>query len=190
MPSKSKAKGSSFEREVAAFLSSLYSASFVRVPNSGAYIGRSNSHRKNILDANQTKSFKGDIIAPDDWVNFNSECKSYATFPFHLLLSGDCKVVESWLDQLMEVSDPDNLNILMFKINRKGRFVAVQTKYTWVTDNFILYTSAKHGDWVFIEFDNFFKLNKDLLKAYSGSSTNNSSGSPDTTSDNIISIQI
>ena len=38
MPSKSKAKGSSYERELAKFLSEKYNGSFVRVPNSGAYI--------------------------------------------------------------------------------------------------------------------------------------------------------
>ena len=34
MPSKSKAKGSSYERELAKFLSEKYNGSFVRVPNS------------------------------------------------------------------------------------------------------------------------------------------------------------
>lgn len=49
MPSKSKTKGSSFEREIAVYLSNLYKESFVRVPNSGAYTGGNNSHRKEFL---------------------------------------------------------------------------------------------------------------------------------------------
>jgi signal transduction histidine kinase len=78
MPSKSKNKGSSFEREIATFLSNLYSESFVRIPNSGAYIGGANTHRKNRLSENQIKSFKGDIVPPDSWVYFNAEAKNYA----------------------------------------------------------------------------------------------------------------
>ena len=49
MPSKSKAKGSSYERDLAKFLSEKYNGSFVRVPNSGAYIGGSNFHRACLL---------------------------------------------------------------------------------------------------------------------------------------------
>ena len=41
MPSKSKIKGSSFEREIAKELSDLYNESFVRTPSSGAYVGGS-----------------------------------------------------------------------------------------------------------------------------------------------------
>ena len=85
------------------------------------------------------------------------------------MISGNCKVIDAWLEQLMAVADEDDCNILFMKFNRKGRYVAVQTKYTWVTDNFAYYSSAKVGDWIFIEFDHFFKLNTDLVKAYSGS---------------------
>ncbi len=171
MPSKSKIKGSSFEREVATFLSSLYAESFVRVPNSGAYIGRSNSHRKTTLDDNQIKHFKGDIIAPDTWGNFNSEAKNYADFPFHQVLSGPCRTLDQWLDQLMSVADNDDVNILFLKVTRKGRFVAVQTHLTWVTDTFLYYSSTNHKDWLIVEFDHFFKHNKDILKGYSQSSS-------------------
>lgn len=167
MPSKSKSKGSSFEREVAKFLSDLYKEPFVRVPNSGAYTGGLNAHRKLFLDGNQAKTFKGDIIAPDSWTKFNSECKSYADFPFHSLLSGECKPLDSWLEQLLIAGDDGDINILFFKINRKGKFVAVQSSLTWSTDNFTYYTSKSHGDWIITDFDQFFKFNRDLLKSYS-----------------------
>lgn len=191
MPSKSKAKGSSFEREVAAYMSSLYSESFVRVPNSGAYIGKSNSHRKTFLDNYQVKNFKGDIIAPDSWSNFNSEAKNYADFPFHQVLTGSCRQLDEWLEQLMAVADKDDVNILFFKITRKGRFVAVQTHLTWVTDSFIYYSSAKHKDWLIIDFERFFTHNKDILKLYSQSSSSISSNqtSPSTISSQISSSQ-
>jgi len=167
MTSKSKTKGSSYEREIAKFLSDTYGEPFVRVPNSGAYIGGANSHRKNFLDGNQAKSFKGDITPPDTWAHFNAECKNYADFPFHLLLTGECKQLDTWLGQLLAVEDTNDINILFIKITRKGRYVCVQSKLTWVADNFTYYTSQKQGDWMIFEFDSFFLHNTDLLKAYS-----------------------
>ena len=191
--SKSKQKGNAFEREVATYMSKLYEDSFVRAAHSGAFIGGSNNHRKNTLSENQTKSFKGDIVPPDSWSNFNAEAKSYADFPFHLMLTGSCKILDTWIEQLMAVAEEDDCNILFMKFNRKGRYVAVQAKYTWVTDYFIYYSSTKVGDWVFIEFDTFFENNKDLFKAYSGSTSSSTSISSDTMSDtsaNILTINI
>jgi hypothetical protein len=173
MTSPSKAKGSSFEREVARYLSDLYQESFIRAPGSGAYVGGKNQARKQYLHEGQIRSFKGDIVPGQTFTRFNAECKSYADFPFHLLLNGECKQIDAWIGQLMDVAEENDCNILFMKFNRKGRYVAVQTKYTWVTDNFIYYSSPKLGDWVIIDFDHFFKLNKDLLKAYSGSPNTN-----------------
>jgi hypothetical protein len=67
----------------------------------------------------------------------------------------------------MDVADPDDINILFMKFNRKGRYVCVQSKLTWVADNFVYYTSQKQGDWTIFEFDSFFKFNTELLKTYS-----------------------
>ncbi len=172
MTSPQKAKGSSFEREVANHLTKLYNESFIRAPGSGAYVGGKNQSRKQMLHEGQVRSFKGDIVPGQSFTKFNAECKSYADFPFHQVLAGSCKQLDSWLDQLMDVSDEGDLDILFVKINRKGRFIAVQTKYTWVTDQFMYYTSPKHGDWILVDFDHFFNHNKDLLKVYSGSNTN------------------
>jgi hypothetical protein len=168
MPSPQKQKGSSFEREVATFLSDLYKESFIRAPGSGAYVGGKNQSRTQILHEGQIRSFKGDIVPGQSFGRLNAECKSYADFPFHLVLQGDCKVLDGWLQQMMDVADANDFNILFMKFNRKGRFVCVQSKYTWVTDQFIYYTSTKLGDWLIIDFDHFFKLNKDLVKTYSG----------------------
>lgn len=179
MPNPQKQKGSSFEREVANYLSDLYKESFIRAPGSGAYVGGKNKARTQILHEGQIRSFKGDIVPGQSFPKMNTECKSYKDFPFHLTLAGDCKVLDGWLEQMMDVSDIDDLNILFMKFNRKGKFVVVQSKLTWVTDQFLYYTSSKHGDWIIIEFDHFFKLNKDLLKTYC-------SGISDTKSDTLI----
>lgn len=167
MPSKSKIKGSGFENELAKFLSEIYGQSFVRIPNSGAYIGGANTHRKSRLSENQIKSFKGDIVPPDSWTCFNAEAKNYAEFPFHQVITGKCRQLDSWLDQLMMVAEPNDVNILFFKIARKGKFVCVQSKLTWKSDHFLYYTSEKFQDWVIFEFDHFFSQNKEILQTYS-----------------------
>lgn len=172
MPSPQKQKGSSWERDVARYLSEIYNESFIRAPGSGAYVGGQNKARTQILHEGQIRSFKGDIVPGQSFPKFNAECKSYADFPFHLVLTGHCKVLDAWLDQMMDVSEPDDMNILFMKFNRKGSFVCVQTNKTWVTDQFLYYTSVKHKDWLIIEFEHFFKLNKDLLKAYCSGSNN------------------
>ena len=105
MTSPQKAKGSGFEREVAKFLSDLYGESFIRAPGSGAYIGGKNQHRTAVLHEGQVRSFKGDIVPGQSFSKMNIECKFYADFPFHLLLSGDCKVINTWIEQLMDVAD-------------------------------------------------------------------------------------
>lgn len=184
MPSPSKNKGSSFEREVAKFLSDLYGESFIRAPGSGAYVGGKNQSRTQFLHEGQIRSFKGDIVPGQSFPKFNTECKSYADFPFHLLFTGDCKVLETWIEQMMDVAEEGDMNILFMKFNRKGKFVVVPTSKTWVTDQFFHYTSNHHGDWVIINFDHFFKHNKDLLKIYSSGSKSTT----DTPSPSILTI--
>lgn len=173
MTAKARIKGNAFEREVATYMSKLFESSFVRAAHSGAYIGGTNNHRAETLSTNQVRSFKGDIIPPDNWLNFNAEAKSYKDFPFHQLLTGKCAVIDEWIKQIKDVANEDDMNILFMKFTRKGRFVAVESKYTWVADNFIHYNSEISGEWIIMEFEHFFKLNKDLVKLYSGSTQNN-----------------
>ena len=156
MPSKQKAKGSNWERDVARFLSDLYQESFIRAPGSGAYVGGTNTVRKEVLHEGQIRGFKGDIVPGESFYKLNIECKFYADFPFHQLLSGSCRVLEEWLDQLMDVHDEGDFDVLFMKFNRKGRFVCVPSKYTFVSDQFIYYTSDKHSDWVIFAWDHFF----------------------------------
>jgi len=170
MPSPQKQKGSSFERDVATFLSKLYGESFIRAPGSGAYVGGKNQTRKEFLHEGQIRSFKGDIVPGLSFNRFNAECKSYKDFPFHQVLTGQCKQLDTWLDQLMTVAEKDDINILFMKFNRKGKFVCVQSKLTWISDQFLYYTSEKYNDWLIIEFDHFWAHNKDLFKSYSGTS--------------------
>lgn len=171
MPSPSKNKGSGYEREVAKYLSELYGATFIRAPGSGAYTGGSNSHRKQVLHEGQIRSFKGDIMPPQDFQLFNAEAKFYADFPFHQLYD-NCAQLEAWLEQLMTASDPGDLNILFMKFNRKGRYVAVQATLPWILDcNYTYYVSKKYDGWMIFQLENFFKSNQNIVKHYSSTNS-------------------
>lgn len=167
MPSPSKAKGSSYEREVATFLSDLYQESFIRAPGSGAYVGGTNSKRKQFLHEGQIRAFKGDIVPGPSFPLMNAECKSYKDFPWHLLLSKECLQLEAWLEQLLDAADAGDFNILMMKFNRKGSYVVVEHKHHGslnLPTNYINYTSPKFGSWLIFESKTFWSLNADSVK--------------------------
>lgn len=160
MTSKSKAKGSSWERDVAKFLSESYGTHFMRVPNSGAYTGGSNASRKMVMSDGQIRHMKGDIVPPDDWNHFNCECKNYASFPFHRLLFNDrIPILEDWLKQIIDAADEGDVNILFMKITRVGRFVAFESHQPFKTYRHVEYTDDSGRKWNITEFDNFFELN-------------------------------
>ena len=167
MTSRQKAKGNSWEREVAKYLTDTYKEPFHRIVNSGAYVGGTNSFRKSQLDTHQGKSFRGDINAPDSWPHFNCEAKSYADIAFHQFYTG-CSQLEGWLEQLMQVAEPGDVNILFMKITRKGRFIAVQSSLSWVKNaSYTVYNSRTCGSWLIYNFENFFADNISKLKQFS-----------------------
>jgi hypothetical protein len=186
MPSASKIKGSGFEREIAKYLSDLYGESFVRAAHSGAFVGGTNQTRKESLSESQIRGFKGDIIPGDSFSLLNVECKFYGDFAFHSLFTGKHSQLDKWLEQLLDAADEGDLSVLFMKFNRRGRYVAVQAALTWVTDFFFFYGSKKYGDWYIMEMETFFRLNKDLFKAYSGTTpqlnTDSNNSSTDTKS--------
>lgn len=164
MPSPSKSKGNSFERQTADFLTALYGEKFIRVPGSGAYVGGKNTHRKQVLHEGQIRNFKGDIVPGQSFPKMNAECKSYKDFPFHQLFQGTVKILESWIDQCMDVADPGDFNILFMKFNRKGTFVAVPFDCPVQFVRHINYGSIKNGHWGIMDHDTFFELNSDQVK--------------------------
>ena len=167
MPSKSKSKGNNWENTVSKHLSSLYSASFMRVPGSGAYIGGKNAVRKDFLHEGQIRSMKGDIVPPLNWKHFNAECKSYADFPFHqLFTAGEIKILDTWIEQTLEVADTDDFNIIMMKFNRKGSYVAFEHKHfkKFKLQKSVDYYSKKNGKWVFTDYDSFWNANHEVVK--------------------------
>lgn len=164
MPSPQKIKGSAWENQVAKFLSEHYGESFIRVPHSGAYIGGTNTSRKKRLDESQIKAFKGDIIPGASFVRMNVECKSYKDFPFHQVVQGSCKILDEWIEQLLQVADEGDCSLLFMKFNRKGQYVAVHHGPNWDTqDSYIKYTS-NNSSWLIFDFNKFWAKNSNLVR--------------------------
>jgi hypothetical protein len=172
MSSKSKTKGNSWERDIVNHLSALYNLPFVRVPSSGAFVGGKNKVRKEFLHDGQIKMMKGDIIPPDKWNHFNCEAKNYADFPFHQLVQGECKQLETWIAQLMDVADDGDINILMMKITRKGKFIVVPQSPRWNSKlPYHVYHSVEHNSWQMFEYDAFWESHSKIIKTLSTKGT-------------------
>lgn len=164
MTSKSKAKGNSWELEVAKFLSEMYQSSFLRVPSSGAFVGGKNTFRKATLDQSQLQSKKGDIHPPQEWTHLSIECKSYADFPFHQLWYADVKILDAWIQQQKDVEDEGDLNLILIKISRKDKWILFPQNL-----GFVAARSLNYKGWTFASWDHFWDLqvNRDLVKQYS-----------------------
>ena len=166
MPSKSKNKGSSFERDIAKLLSDTFGESFIRVTNSGAYIGGKNTHRKDALSEAQIRHSKGDIVPGPSFGRMNAEAKSYADFPFHQLFTGSCRQLDAWIEQMLEVADKGDFNILFMKFNRKGTYVAVPYNQSWdQTLSSFIYRSQRHQVWQIFDLEQFLNNNKESIAA-------------------------
>ena len=165
MSNKSKNKGKSWERDVCNFLSKLYDDSFIRVPNSGAFVGGKNEFRKETLSEEQIKLSRGDIIPPLHYPYFLAECKNYAEFPFHsLILKTSIPLLDTWIDQVEhDVTNKNDLWLLFIKITRKGQYVLFDTNH--LGDKlFQLPYGVKYKKYWFCEMGYFFECYKDELR--------------------------
>jgi len=177
MASKSKEKGKRYERQVAEFLSKQFNTSFVRVPNSGAFVGGKNSKRRNTLTESQTKSFKGDIIPPENW-NIVIECKNYEKISGGLtaIIKGESVQLNKWIKELrgdageLENRDQLDYHILFLKITRVGEWFIVPENMN-ILDSKIPYIQYWYNDNSYLMFDisYFDKLKNTILKrSYNG----------------------
>ena len=161
MSNKSKNKGKSWERDVCNFLSELYNDSFIRVPNSGAFVGGKNEFRKESLSEEQIKLMRGDIIPPLNYPYFLAECKNYAEFPFHSLISKTTiPLLDSWIEQVEhDVRYDEDLWILFIKITRKGTYVLYPIRKL---DD--LQHGVRYKQYWLCDMNYFFKCYKDDLE--------------------------
>ena len=160
MSSKSKTKGKSWELDVCLYLSALYNDSFIRVPGSGAFIGGTNQFRKDYLSEEQIKLSRGDIIPPVKYPFFLAECKNYAEFPFHQLISKERIVLlDSWIEQVEhDVTSENDLWLLFIKITRKGAYVLYPIRKL---DD--LQHGVRYRQYWLCDMNYFFKCYKDEL---------------------------
>ena len=156
--SKSKAKGKGFEREIANHLSGIFDLNFERVPNSGAFTGGKNAFRDNILTEEQSIIFDGDIMPPKELGKTEFECKFHKEIPFHLLYT-ECKLVDDWLEQ---AKSDTKWWFLIFKANRRGRYVAFDNRVYYTIHNPVL----SYKDVFITSMEGFFEANKDTLLKY------------------------
>lgn len=127
MPNASKIKGNSFERDICKYLNTLTGFNFMRVPSSGAYIGRGNQYRTANMDDSQVRIMDGDIITPEEWCDWSIEAKFYKDFAWKKLFQpeGTAKL-NGWIEQAMETSKP--YWFLIFKINNCGAYCVFDRK--------------------------------------------------------------
>lgn len=176
MTSKAKQKGNAWEREICVFLGETLGGNFQRVPNSGAYMGGKNVFRKATMSDTQMRAAKGDIIPPDDLPNLNLEAKNYADIAFHQILDGACKQLDAWIDQTEEPADPTDISFTIFKITRKGSWVAFKASNLEHFDmtglSYVTYRKSFNTeqacDYVIVTHEAFFTQNKAAVRKLGG----------------------
>lgn len=173
MTSAAKAKGNAWEREICKFLGETLGGNFMRVPNSGAYMGGSNSHRKSFMEAGQQRAAKGDIIPPDDLPKLNLEAKNYKDIAFHQILDGECKQLDTWIEQTEEPADEDDISFTIFKITRKGSWVAFKDELKGFFDleglSYVVYRKNGAGTYLIVNHEAFFKANVEQVRGLGSS---------------------
>ena len=161
MSNRGKSKGNTGERIIAEFLSNLYGQKFIRVPNSGAFLGGANAFRKAQLDEGQIATFKADLIPPSNMRKLVIESKFYSDFPFHNLIKNQpIAILDKWIQQAKDSADHDDFWVVVFRINHKGSFAVTDQS---MQHHFIFGDYAKYQTYVITEFENFFTTNKDKI---------------------------
>lgn len=166
MTSKAKAKGNSWEREIASFLSKKLGGNFQRVANSGAFIGASNSHRKSYLEKGQIRSAKGDIVPPDNLPKLNLEAKNYADIAFSQIINGECKQLDKWIEQTEEPADDGDISFTIFKITRKGSWIVFHEslKSHFKLGSHVVYIKNNARTYIVTDFKSFIDTNVEAIK--------------------------
>ena len=159
MSNKSKIKGKSWERDVANFLTKLYKEPFLRVPNSGAFVGGHNIYRTQTMTEQQVRSFKGDIIPGPSFKNLVIECKNYKEFPFHKLVFGqEIKQLDEWIKQAQRSCEKGDKCLLCIKVTHKVSFVV------WDFDKVQCPSAGEYKEYQYNEYSNFWEENFNEVK--------------------------
>jgi len=124
----SNKKGKSWELEASHLLQEYFGGTFNRVPRSGAMFGGKNIKYAEGQREDVKEIMSGDIICPEDFP-FSVEAKSYSSFDFSKLYSGECKVLDEWIEQAdSDAVLSDREPLILMKFNYKGAY-AVFRRY-------------------------------------------------------------
>lgn len=156
MPSRAKAKGNAWERDVAKHLSEVFNENFMRVPNSGAYTGGANVFRVDNLTETQKRMMDGDIIVPESISNWKIECKNYKDLDFHGFFTKS-RQLDEWIKQ----AESGLKWFLVVKITRKCKFVCFSEYYRRIF-RFLNYTYYK--SYILADYTNFFENNFEKMR--------------------------
>ena len=123
MTNTSKVKGNSGERSLCKYFIKIFGGSWIRVPNSGAMLGKSNNIRAKTLSKSQLLNQSNDIVPPDEYSHCAVECKFYKDFSFNMLMDPKgYQQLNEWIDQVNEsgIDMEKSFPMICFKINNKG----------------------------------------------------------------------
>ena len=167
MSNSQKNKGKNFERKVATILTQTFKATFTRVPNSGAFVGKSNAHRLHSLDSTQAKLHRGDILCPADF-NMVIECKCYnkLTGGFHSIIANDSNQLDKWLNQVSTDANQSLPYALIFQISHTGCvFVCLSNHFKEVQQYLPAFTQYCYNNEIHTIFEiNFLNQVKEIIK--------------------------
>ena len=161
----SKIKGKNGERELAKILEQYFSYKFLRVPNSGAFLGGKNIVREKELEDNQIKLFKGDIIVPDNLKNIVFECKFYKDFSLRSCLKNNNQLLNLWIKQIENTINKE-LWFLCIKTNNKGWVVVFDFEHKpfFSLESYLIYFSSESKKkYIICDMKIFFSINKDTI---------------------------
>jgi hypothetical protein len=161
MSNPNKNKGKNWERDVAKYLTSLFGVNFMRIQNSGAFIGNSNLYRAGNMTHEQIVSVEGDINCPKILENIRIECKFYQKIAWKCLFNSDGESnLNKWIEQSKIGTKP--LWLICFKINNSGSFVLFDKTLMSNMNlgcNYLVY----RDNYIVCELNKFFELNKEKL---------------------------
>lgn len=162
MPSRQKAKGNAWERDVAKHLSDIFNTNFTRVPTSGAMTGGANAFVLDKLTRSQKLLLEGDLIPPDHMYKMKIECKSLKKFSFAGMYTEN-KQLDDWIEQ---ARSKDKVWFLIFKINNQGKFVCFTRNVFKTCDDLAGFNYLLYKKYYYITtMDGFFeKFRSNLLR--------------------------
>lgn len=160
MTSPQKAKGNTFERQVAKHLSEVFQTNFARVPTSGAMTGGKNAYVIDKLTKSQKLLLEGDLIPPDEMYRMKIECKFHKNISFAKMFTEN-KQLDDWIAQ---ARSRDKIWFLIFKINNQGSYVCFTRNVFKSCDqlegaNYLVYKKYYYVT----PMDGFFEKHKSVL---------------------------